>query len=85
MQTNYKVQGATFISATVDLKRTNKFSSSIHKQFCSTYIQLLHLHSFASLELLQSIKMTNIANQSYPLLAIKDVRLEKLSDQTIKN
>ena len=79
-QTDYKVQGATFTSATVDLKRPSKFSGSTHKQFCSTYVQLSRLRSFADIGLLQLIEMTDIANQPHPSLAIKDARLEKLSD-----
>lgn len=84
-QTDYKVQGVNFTSATIDLKRSSKFFDSTYKQFCSTYIQSSYLYGFAGLKLLQAIKIINIANQPYPSLAFKDTRPEKLSDQIIKN
>ena len=41
---DYKVQGATFESAVVDLKRQSKvFAAAGHKRFCSTYVQLSRL------------------------------------------
>lgn len=37
--TNYKMQGATFESAVVNLKRLSKvFTATKHKRFCSIYI-----------------------------------------------
>lgn len=61
-QTDYKVQGAIFTSAIINLKRLSKFSGSTHKQFCSTYVQLSRLRNFVGLGLLQPINMTDIAN-----------------------
>lgn len=37
-KTDYKVQGATFTSVIVDLKRSDRVVGNTHKQFCSTYI-----------------------------------------------
>ncbi len=84
-RTDYKVQGATFTSAIVDLKRPDRVVGNTHKRFCSTYVQLSHLRSFAGLGLLQPIDMSDIANQPHPSLALEDARLEKLSNQTMHN
>lgn len=81
MQMDYKVQSITFISVIINLKWLNKFFGNIYKQFCSTYVQLLRLHSFIVLELLQPIKITDIINKSYLSLAFKDDRLKKFSNQ----
>lgn len=81
--TDYKVQGATFTSAVVDLKRQTKSSASgQHKRFCSTYVQLSRLRSFDGLGLLQPIDMSDINNQPDPALATEDVRLRELDAVT---
>ncbi len=84
-RTDYKVQDATFTSAIVDLKWPDKVVRNTHKRFCSTYVQLSCLHSFVGLGLLQHIDMSDVANQPHPSLALKDARLEKLSDQMMYN
>ncbi len=75
--TEYKVQGATFDTAVVDLKRQSKGSRvSTHKRFCSTYVQLSQLRSFAGLGLLQPIDITDVDNHPHPLLCDEDRRLD---------
>ncbi len=60
--TEYTVQGATFDSAVVDLKRQSKGGIATYKLFCSIYVQLSRLCSFAGLGLLQPIDITDIDN-----------------------
>ncbi len=76
-RTDYKVQGAIFTSTIVDLKRPDRVVGNTHKRFCSIYVQLSRLRSFAGLGLLQPIDMSDIANQPHPSLALEDARLEK--------
>ncbi len=46
--TKYKVQGATFKTAVLDLQRGPKSQwISTHKRFCSTYLQLSRLKSLS--------------------------------------
>ncbi len=78
-KTDYKVQGAAFISAIIDLKWLDKVVRNTYKRFCSIYIKLSPLHCLASLGLLKLIDMSNIANQPHPSLAFEDARQEKLS------
>ncbi len=80
--TEYKVQGATFDSVVVDLKRQSKGVIATHKRFCSTYIQLSRLRSFAGLGLLQPIDITDIDNQPHPRLHDEDLRLDIVSRST---
>ncbi len=76
----YKVQGATFDTAIIDLKRQFKRSGvSTHKRFCSTYAQLSRLRPFAGLSLLQHIDITDINNHPHPLLCDEDGRLDNMS------
>ncbi len=51
--TEYKIQGATFDSTVIDLKCQSREGIATHKRFCSTYVQLSQLRSFAGLGLLQ--------------------------------
>ena len=80
--TEYKVQGATFDSAVVDLKRQSRGGTATHRRFCSTYVQLSRLRSFAGLGLLQPIDITDINNQPHPRLHDEDLRLDNVSRTT---
>ena len=80
--TEYKVQGATFDSAVVDLKCQSRGEIVTHKRFCSTYVQLSRLCSFAGLGLFQPIDITDINNQPHPQLQDKDLRLDNVTCTT---
>ena len=80
--TKYKIQGAIFDKAVVDLKRHFGGSIATHKRVCSTYVQLSRLHTFAGLGLLQPIDITDINNQPYLQLYNKDLRLDNISRTT---
>ncbi len=78
----YKVQGTTFDNTIVDLKRQSKGGIGMHKQFCSTYVQLSRLYSFTGLRLLQPIDITDINNQPHSRLHDEDLRLDNISHTT---
>ena len=80
--TEYKIQGATFDNAVIDLKRHSREDNVIHKQFCSTYIQQSRLYNFAGLGLLQPIDITNINNQPYFRFYDEYFRLDSISFNT---
>ena len=60
--TEYKIQDITFNNVIVNLKRQSRGGIIMHKRFCSTYIQLFLLCTFAGLGLLQSINIIDINN-----------------------
>ncbi len=61
--TKYKVQGATFKSATLDLRqRTVKKTTENHKRFCSTYVQFSRLQSLEGVSLLEPISLEDVNN-----------------------
>ncbi len=71
--TEYKVQGATFKSATLDLQRkTIKKTTENHKQFCSIYVQLSKIQSLEEVSLLESISFDDINNQPHHELQTED-------------
>ncbi len=79
----YKVQGAMFKSATLDLRqRTVKRTTENHKQFCSTYVQLSRLQSLEGVSFLEPISLENINNQPHHQLQVEDERLQRLGDIT---
>lgn len=56
-----------------------KGGTKMHKQFCSTYMQLSELYFFAGLGLLQPIDIRNINNQPHPQLYYEDLKLKNIS------
>lgn len=82
--TNYKVQGATFQTAVLDLRKGSKKDGRIlHKRFCSTYVQLSRLQSFKSVHLLEKIGLEDINNKPHPKLEEATEKLDELSDGTL--
>lgn len=82
--TEYKVQGATFKSAVLDLRRRSKKKSiENHKRFCSTYVQLSRLQSLEGVSLLEPIQLDDINNQPHHELQFKDNQLEMLGKHTL--
>lgn len=80
--TKYKIQGATFKSAVLDLRRrSKKKAGKYHKRFYPTYIQLLQ--SLDGLSLLESIQLDNIKNQPHHDLQAEDNRLQVLGKRTL--
>jgi hypothetical protein len=60
--TDYKVQGQAFTKAILDLKNgTGARGWDSHRKFCSRYIQLSRLTSFAGLHLLQKLEMSDLS------------------------
>ncbi len=81
--TEYKVQGATFRSATLDLRRrTVKRTTENHKRFCSIYVQLSRLPSLEGVSLLEPISLEDVNNQPHHQLQVEDERLKRLGDIT---
>ena len=82
--TEYKVQGATFESAVLDLRRkSKKKGKESHKRFCSTYVQLSRLRTLQGVFLLEKINLDDIDNKPYPALQAEDDRLQALGQQTL--
>lgn len=62
----YKVQGAIFQIAILDLHHNSKAGDkSLHKRFYSTYFQLSRLQILDKVKLLQLIILENIKSKSY--------------------
>ncbi len=79
--TEYKVQGAIFKSATLDLQlKTIKKIVESHKLFCSIYVQLSKILSLEGISLLEPISFDDINNQPHHELQTEDERLQKLGD-----
>lgn len=71
--TKYKVQGAMFKSAVLNLQRkTSNRSTEYHKWFCSTCVQLFRLQSLKKVLLLTPISLGKINNQLYHQLLPKN-------------
>ena len=81
--TEYKVQGATFESAVLDLRRKNKRRGESHKRFCSTYVQLSRLRTLQGVFLLEKIDLDDIDNKPHAELRAEDIRLQALEQQTL--
>ena len=82
--TEYKVQGATFDTAVLDLQRGPKSQwTSTHKRFCSTYVQLSRLKTLSGIKLLAPIILDDVANEPKDKLIEEDTRLDKLSSITL--
>ncbi len=74
--TEYKVQGATFKSVTLDLRhKTIKKTAKSHKRFCSIYVQRSRVQSLERVSLLEPISLDNINNQPHHKLQMDDERL----------
>ena len=72
----YKVQGAMFKSATLDLQqKTIKRIVENYKRFCFIYMQKLRLQSLGKVSLLKPISVDNINNQPHHKLQINNEQL----------
>ena len=76
--TKYKIQGATFESAVLDLRQKNKRRGENHKQFCSTYVQLSRLQTLQGVFSLEKIDLDNINNKPPIEVRAKNIRLQAL-------
>lgn len=75
--TDYKVQGATFRTAVLDLHRkSNSGSGGLHKKFCSTHVQLSHLQTLNGVQLLQSIMLEDIESKPDPKLQEESLNIK---------
>ncbi len=64
--TEYKVQRATFKSATLDLRRkTIKKTAESYKRFCFIYVQLSRVQSLKGVLLLEPISLDDINKQPH--------------------
>ena len=81
--TDYKIQGATFRSAVLDLRKGNKtVKCGVHKRFCSTYVQLSRLQTLEGVQLLEQIELEDINNEPHPKLLEASQLLDDISAQT---
>ena len=62
--TDYKVQGATFKTAVLDLRRGQKIRKESHKRFWSTYVQLSRLQSLDGVQLLEGNRAERYQQQT---------------------
>ena len=76
--TEYKIQGSTFISAVLDLKkiRKPKADREIHKLFCSTYVQLSRVTSLQGVRLLEKTSWEDVSHKPHPALQKETARLD---------
>ena len=86
--TEYKVQGATFKKAVLDLQRPlgtqrQKKEDWNHRRFCSVYVQLSRLQTFDGVQLLQPIEYADINNHPHPALLRATAKLDRLSESTL--
>lgn len=82
--TDYKVQGSSVISATLDLKdRARVRSQDHHRKYCSLYVQLSRLHSLTGLHLLEKLEMRDLSYRPDPQLLNEMLRLENLQKETL--
>ena len=86
--TEYKVQGATFKKAVLDLRRPAKHKTQRkedwnHQRFCSVYVQLSRLQTLEGVQLLQPIEFSDINNRPHPALLHATAELDQLSHSTL--
>ncbi len=81
--TEYKVQGATFKTAILELQCKNSITGGSHKAFCSTYVQLSCLQSLDSVQLLQTFSLKGIDNKPNLCLQQSTAELEVLSRNSL--
>ena len=82
--TDYKVQGQTFPEAILDLKNnTGTRGRDSHRKFCSRYVQLSRVTSFAGLHLLERLDMSDISGGPHELQLAEMSRSETLEKQTL--
>lgn len=89
--TEYKVQGASFKTAVLDLHwpdgtERGDEADWRHKRFFSVYVQLSRLETLDGVHLLQPIQFADIDNKPHPDPALVrfSARLDELSEQTLK-
>ena len=83
--TDYKVQGATFKTAVLDLRRGQKVRKESHKRFCSTYVQLSRLQSLDGVQLLERIELSFINQKPHINLQQARKELDIFSDNTLSS
>ena len=81
--TDYKVQGAMFKTAILDLQRSQFTNNVSLKAFCSIYVQLFRLQSLEDVQLLQTISLKDINNQPNSRLPQATIKLDVLSRNTL--
>ncbi len=82
--TEYKVRGATFRTAVLDLhKNTKSGDKGLHKRFCSIYVQLSRLQTLDGVQLLQPITLDDIGSKPHPTLSEESLNLNDRSDRTL--
>lgn len=81
--TDYKVQGATFKEAILDLRRGRSSEVKSHRRFCSTYVQLSRLQSLDGVRLLERIKLNDIDNKPHSELQEVSKMLDALPEKTL--
>ena len=75
----YKVQGATCQIAVVNMHHNFKIEDKIlHKRFCSTYIQLLHLQILDKVNLLQLMILKDIRSKPDAKLQEKSLMIDDI-------
>lgn len=88
--TEYKVQGATFKNAVLDLKRScgensrPRKAEGQHKRFCSVYVQLSRVKTLDGVQLLEPIEFADINNKPHPALLRATAVLDKASERTLE-
>lgn len=83
--TMYKVQGATFQNAVLDLHRKNEAIGRFekHRRFCSMYVQLSRLQTLDGVQLLEPVDFVDISYKPHPALEKETKRLDQLSNHTL--
>jgi hypothetical protein len=83
VNTDYKVQGATYDSIIVDLHRRDNGKGSVsHKRYCSLYVQLSRVKSLQGLYLLQPVSSSDLNGKPDKLLVQEDDRIAQLARST---
>jgi ATP-dependent exoDNAse (exonuclease V) alpha subunit len=82
--TEYKAQGSTYDSVTVDLHRKTdtKQNASTHHRNCSTYVQLTRCRSLYGLHLLQPVTLKDLTSKPDDQLVKEDHRILQLAIST---
>ncbi len=82
--TEYKVHGAIFKSATLDLRQKSiKRTIEYHKRFCSIYVQQSRLQNLEGVLFIEPISLDDMNSQPCYKLQIDDEQLQKLGNITL--
>jgi hypothetical protein len=77
--TDYKVQGSTYDTVTLDLHRRGNYNSESHRRYCSNYVQLSRVKTLAGLNLLQPVTLGDLSCNPDKLLVQEDQRIARLA------